>query len=270
MELTLNTVVDIKLNGGLSRVTLGDLYSEDKYQSKESFLSVIEKWIHTGNAFVVEQKSREEEIADKIFEELQAVQRGKTIEQDRIDRENYGAESRGVYGKVGFPAKSILDGQEMIQALMKNFNIKQSQVGLEMKDGATIVTITECPIKTYGQIELAFGFKRATEAVSGAVNKTANAIVNTADMTVSNIAVPVAKTAISTSAKIAKTMFGFGAKLAGIAVGETVKATKQCVSEIKNDGYIAEAKGEVIDGVHTVKRAFGNTSFGVNGGIIME
>ena len=90
------------------------------------------------------------------------------------------------------------------------------------------------------------------------------------DMTLNNVAVPVAKTAIGTSAKVAKSLFGFGAKLAGIAVGEVTKATKQCVTEIKNDGYIAQAKGEVIDGVHAMKRTFGGTGFGGGGGIILE
>ena len=153
---------------------------------------------------------------------------------------------------------------------MRNFNLKQEQLGVEMQGTSILVTITNCPVKTYGSIERAFGFKRATEAISGVVDKTAKTAINVTDMTLNNVAVPVAKTAIGTSAKVAKSLFGFGAKLAGIAVGEVTKATKQCVDEIKNDGYIAEAKGEVIDGVHSMRRVFGNTSFGGNGGVIIE
>ena len=142
-----------------------------------------------------------------------------------------------------------------------------------MKGNKILVTITNCPIKTYASIERAFGFKRATEAVSGAVEKTANTVLNATDMTVNNIAVPVAKTAISTTAKVAKSLFGLGAKLGGIAVGEVVKSVKACATEIKNDGYIAEAKGEVVEGMHTVKKAINNSSFGnktSGGGVIIE
>lgn len=270
-DLTMQTVIDFKFKGSSERKALSDIYNEDVYGSQEEFFAFIEAWIQTGRAKIVDShKSKEEEMADAIAQELMAVQKAKTIEQDREDRVNYKSGAHGYYGKVGFPAKTLLDAQEMMQQLMRNFNLKQEQLGVEMQGTSILVTITNCPVKTYGSIERAFGFKRATEAISGVVDKTAKTAINVTDMTLNNVAVPVAKTAIGTSAKVAKSLFGFGAKLAGIAVGEVTKATKQCVDEIKNDGYIAEAKGEVIDGVHSMRRVFGNTSFGGNGGVIME
>ena len=139
-----------------------------------------------------------------------------------------------------------------------------------MKGNNILVTITNCPIKTYASIERMLGFKRVTEAVSGTVDKTAKTVVNATDMTINNIAVPVAKTAISTTTKVAKSIFGLGAKLGGIAIGEITKATKQCVNEIKNDSYIIEAKGEVTSGIHSIKRTFSNRSFGGGAGVIIE
>lgn len=267
----MDTIINFKFKGTTERVKLSDMYDEEKYGDVEEFFAFIQAWIHTGRASIVEpNKTREELMADAIAEELMAVQKGKAIEEDRIQRANYKQGANGYYNKVGFPAKSLLDAQEMHQTLMRNFHIDQEQLGVEMKGTQVIVTISNCPVKTYSAIERTFGFKRATEAVSGVVDKTAKTAINVTDMTLNNVAVPVAKTAISTTAKVAKSLFGFGAKLGGIAVGEITKASKQCVNEIKNDGYIAEARGEVIDGIHSMKRAFGNTSFGGNGGIIME
>lgn len=271
MELTMETILDFKFKGASERASLKDIYNEDQHGTPEDFFGFIEAWIQTGRAKVVNpNQSRESQMADLIADELMAVKKGKAIEQDRVERANYNQDNHGFYKKVGFQAKTLLDAQEMHQQLMKNFNIKQNQLGVEMQNSKVLVTITDCPVKTYTSIERAFGFKRATEAVSGVVDKTATSVVNTTDMVVNNVAVPVAKTAIGTTTKVAKSLFGFGAKLAGIAVGEVTKATKQCVEEIKNDGYIAEAKGEVVDGMHSMRRAFGNTSFGGNGGIIMD
>lgn len=269
-ELTMDTVVDFKMKGSMERKALKDLYDEDIHGDHEDFFAFIQAWITAGRATIVDTRSREEKIADQIAEELMSVQRGKAIEQDRIERANYGSTNYGVYAKVGFPAKTLLDAQEMHQILMRNFNIKQNQLGVEMNGGNVIVTITDCPAKTYSSIERSFGLKRATEAVSGAVDKTAKGVINATDMTLNNIAVPVAKTAIGTTAKVAKSLFGFGAKLGGIAVGEITKATKQCVDEIKNDGYIAEAKGEVISGYHSIRRAVNSKAGSGFGGIIME
>ena len=89
-------------------------------------------------------------------------------------------------------------------------------------------------------------------------------------MTLNSVAVPVAKTAIATTTKVAKSLFGFGAKLGGIAIGEVVRSSKQCIDEIKNDGYIAEAKGEVIDATHSIRRTFSNRSNNSRGGFIID
>lgn len=270
-NLTMETIVDLKFKGSMERVVLKDFYNPETHGDEEDFLAIIQAWIQTGRASVVEmQKSKYEEMADAVVAELKAVEHGRNLEQDRVQRVNYNQGSHGYYSKVAFPAKTLLDAQEMQQTLIKNFNINANQLGVEAQGGSVLVTITNCPVKTFSSIEKAFGFKRATEAVSGVVEKTANTALNVTDMTLNNVAVPVAKTAIGTSAKVAKSLFGFGAKLAGIAVGEVTKATKQCVTEIKNDGYIAQAKGEVIDGVHAMKRTFGGTSFGGGGGIILE
>lgn len=269
-NLTMETVVDFKFKGSMERISLADLYDEDVHGDHEDFFGFVQAWITTGRATIVDTRSREEVIADQIASELMTVQKGKAIEEDRIERANYGSTNYGVYSKVGFPAKTLLDAQEMHQTLMKNFNIKQNQLGVEMKGNSIIVTITDCPAKTYSSIERSFGLKRATEAVANTVDKTAKGVLNATDMTLNNIAVPVAKTAIGTTAKVAKSLFGFGAKLGGIAVGEITKATKQCVDEIKNDGYIAEAKGEVVSGYHSVRRAVGSKSGSSFGGMIME
>lgn len=270
-NLTMASIVDLKFKGSIERVILNDFYKPEIHGDEDDFLAVIQAWIQTGRATIVEEnKSKYEEMADAIVEELKTVETGKTLEQDRIDRINYNQGAHGYHAKVAFPAKTLLDAQEMHQILIKNFNITQNQLGVEMKDGSTLVTITNCPVKTFASIERAFGFKRATEAVSGVVEKTANTAINVTDMTLNNVAVPVAKTAIGTTTKVAKSLFGFGAKLAGITVGEVTKATKQCVTEIKNDGYIAQAKGEVVDGMHAMKRTFGATSFGGGGGIILD
>lgn len=268
--LRMDTVIDLKMRGSVTRTSLGEYYNEELHGTEEDFFALIQAWVHTGRAFIVDTRTKDQKIADSIANEIMAVQEGKAIEEDRIERVNYNQTALGIHKKVGFPAKSLIDAQEMHQVLMRNFNIKQDQLGVEMSNGSTIVTITDCPVKTYVSIERTFGFKRATEFVSGTVDKTAKTAVNAVDMTINTVAVPVAKTAIGTTAKVAKSLFGFGAKLGGIAVGELTKATKQCVTEIKSDGYIAEARGEVIDGMHSIKRAVGNRTSSSFGGVIIE
>lgn len=270
IELTMDTVVEFNFKNGSERAKLGDLYNPQDYANVEELYTFVGAWLRTGRAKIINTKSREEQIADKIAEELLRVEEGNVIAQDRVDRLHYNDDSHGIYKKVGFPAKTLLYAQEMVQQLIRNFNLSQDQLGIEMKGTKVMVTITDCPIKTYANIERVFGIKRATEAVSGAVEKTANAAVNVTDMTINSLAVPVAKTAIGTTAKIGKSLVGLGAKLGGILVGEVTKNAKQCCNEIKSDGYIAEAVGEVQDGIHTMRRAIGNTNFGGYGGEILE
>lgn len=269
-NLNLNSIVEFNLKSGVERSKLQDLYDDGSYANEEELYNLVAAWIHTGRAKIIDQRTREEKIADQIAKELMSVDKGKTVEQDRVDRLHYNDGSHGYYKKVGFPAKTLLYAQEMHQQLIRNFNIRQDQLGVTMENGQILVTITDCPIKTYSQIERVFGIKKATEAVTNTVEKTANGLVNATDLTINSLAVPVAKTAIGTTTKIGKSLIGLGAKLGGILVGEVVKSTKQCCTEIANDGYIAEAKGEVIDGVHTIKRAVGSANVGGYGGVIIE
>lgn len=269
-NLSLDTLVEFNLKNSVERTVLKELYEGGAYSSEEELFNLVAAWIHTGRAKIIDQRTREEKIADQIASELLAVDKGKTIEQDRVDRVHYNDGSHGFYKKVGFPAKTLLYAQEMHQQLIRNFNIRPDQLGVQMENGQVLVTITECPIKVYCQIERAFGIKRATETVTNTVEKTANGLVNATDLTINTLAIPVAKTAIGTTTKVAKSLVGLGAKLGGILVGEVVKSTKQCCTEIANDGYIAEAKGEVIDGVHTIRRAAGSLNMGGYGGVVLD
>lgn len=270
--LTMNTIIDMKINGGIERRILSEMYNPDIYGTEEDFFAFVNAWIQTGRAKVVEpSKSKEAEIADQIADELMQVQKAKEIQQDFKDRMSYNDNKLGVYKKVGFPAKSLIDAQEMHNLIIKHYNISTEQLGVEMQGTNIIVTITNCPAKVYTSLDRMFGVKRAGEAVTTAVHKTANTVLNTADITINSVAAPVAKTAVATTAKVAKSLFGFGAKLAGIAISEVTKATKQCVNEIKNDTAIQEAKGEVMEGVHSVKKFANSKHFtGGNGGQIIE
>jgi hypothetical protein len=267
-KIDMDTMVRFTFKGAEKITTLKDMYDEDEYGTEEEFFDWIQAWVQTGRAHIVKNQNKEADMADKITEELMHVKKAKAIEEDRIDRQHYNDGNLGYYKKVAFPAKTLLDAQELMQMFMKNFNLKEDQLGVEMKGRDVIVTIEKCPIKTYAKIERALGYKRATEVISDTVDKTAKSIVDVTDMTANNIVVPVAKTAISTTAKVGKGLFGLVAKLGGITVSEVTKATKQCVTEIKNDGYILEARGEVIDGVHAVRRSMDNSSFGGRGMII--
>lgn len=268
--LTMDTVVDFKFRGTVERVILSKMYDPELHGTEEDYFSFVDQYIQAGKATIVDTRSEEEKIADQIAREIMQVNRSKTIQEDRVQKETYNQNARGVYGKVGFPAKSLLDAQEMQQMLMKNFYIKQHQLGVESKGSKIIVTITNCPVKTYNSIARTFGMKRATETVAGTVDKTAKTLVSTTDMAINSVAVPVAKTTIGTGAKIAKSLLGFTAKLGGVAVSEIAKATKECVAEVKSDGYLAEARGEVTDGIHSLRRAMNKRAGMGMGGIIMD
>ena len=131
-KLTMNTVIDFKMRGGVERTTLANIYNEELHGTQEDFFGFVEAWIMTGRAKVVDTRDEATKIADKIAEELMAVQKGKTIEQDREDRASYKNSSLGIYGKVGFPARTLLEAQEMHQQLLRNFNLRADQLGVEM------------------------------------------------------------------------------------------------------------------------------------------
>ncbi len=59
-------------------------------------------------------------------------------------------------------------------------------------------------------------------------------------------------------------------KVGSIAVGEFTKEGKNCIREIKEDGYLQVAKGEVIDAGHSIKRAINNRANIVGCGEIIE
>lgn len=270
--LNMNSIIDMKINGGVERRALKDMYNPDIYGTPDDFLAFINAWIQTGRAVIVKPtQSAEADTADKIAQELLNVQRAKDIQADEVARQNYNMNKLGVYKKVGFPAKSLMDAQDMINMILKNYNLSSEQVGVEMNGNKILVTIVQCPVKVYSSLDRMFGIKRAGESISNTVNKTANTVINTADITLNSVAAPIAKTTITTTTKVAKSLFGLGAKLAGIAVSEVVKGTKQCITEIANDTSIQEAKGEVTEGIHSIKRFANEKHFvGGNGGQILE
>lgn len=269
-DLTLETVVDFKLKGGVQTLKLEEVYDEERYTDLEEFFATIEDWVRAGKAVIRDTRTDREKIADKIADELGAVRRGQNIAQERVEKLNYNSTSHGIYKKVAFPAKTLMDANEFVQMLMRNFGLKQEQLGVEMQGTEILVTISNCPVKTYAKIERAYGIRRGTEAVTNTVQKTADTLTNSADIAVNTLAVPVAKTALGAGGKIAKTLVSCIARVGGIAVTEISRNAKQCTEEIRNDSYIAEAKGEVIDGVHGVRRTF-NKKFNIGaGGIILE
>lgn len=267
-ELTLDSIVEFKTRGQVRRSRIGDIIPEGT--DEEEFLGTVAAWIMTGNAKIIDTRTNEEKMADKIAEELGAIKYAKDINQDHEDRLSYGQENLGTYKKVAFPAKSLIHAEELVDFISRNYNLSEDDIGYEKKGKNVQVVITNCPIKTYQSISKALTAKRATEAVSNTVEKTAKTAINAVDITLGSVGIPVAKTAIKTTAKLAKSLFGFGAKVAGIAIGETLKAGKECVEDIRTDVNIAEARGEVIEGVHSIKRTVNgrNSSFG--GGTIIE
>ena len=270
-DLTMDTLVDFKLKGAVNRVKLSDIYDEEQYGDHEDFYKMVTAWVQVGMAKIVDLKTEDEKMADKVIKELHTMESARNFEEDHNQRLNYGAESKGVYAKVSFPAKTMLDAQELAQAFMRNFNITKDQIGIEGGLDSIEITIKNCPVKTYNSINRAYGLRRGAEFVGNTIEKTAKGIVNTTDMAINSLATPVAKTAIGTTTKVAKTLIGFTAKIAGMTVGQTVKATKECIQEVKSDGYINEAKAEVMDSIHQIKRTMGNSSFGSNmGGKIIE
>lgn len=267
-NLTLDTVVKYNMKGGsVEQLPLRQLLDTGVFGSEEELYFNTNLFIKSGRAFVVNTKNPLEEMADNVARELLAVNKSKDIQEEHKQRLHHGQDRRGTYQEVQFPAKTLLHAQEMMQSIMRNFNIDQSKLGINMMGNDIIVIVKDCPVATFPKIDRAFGFKRATDAVTGTVEKTANSLVNTTDLVLNDLAVPVAKTVIGTSAKVAKSLVGLTAKLGGIFVGEITKSGKQCVNEIKQDGYIAEAKGEVQETIHSVRRSMGGSmSFGLGGG----
>ena len=106
INLTMDTIVDFKFNGGAQRKPLSAIYNPALHGDEEDFFAYVYAWIQTGRATIVKPvQNKEADIADQIAKELLAVQKAKDIEEDRIARQNHNITSHGVYKKVGFLAK---------------------------------------------------------------------------------------------------------------------------------------------------------------------
>lgn len=266
-NLSMDTI--IIFNG--KRLVLGDIRANMQTQlPDEQFYDSVRAWIRSGKARVEDTRTKEDKIMDKIYDELMTIEKGEGIKECRRQEEVASASTLGVYKKVGFPAKSLLDAQEMMAQLTTSYNIPGNQVGLVMENGQTLVTITDCPIKTYQSLEIAFGTKKVAQAVTGGVNRAVNNVINITDVAATNVVVPVAKTAITATGKIARSLLGLGAKIGGMAIAETIRTTKDCADTIKNDSYVAEAKGELTDGMQAIRRSIKTPSFGMTGTILEQ
>lgn len=266
-----NTLVDFHLSRGeIKRVKLGDLVGENKFSVLKDAIAYTENFIQAGRAFVVDTRNQVQTTEDKVFAELTAVNTAKQIESDRRDKVYYRDTVNTQLVKCAFKAKSLFDAQEIMQRLLKNYNIKQENIEIGMKNSNYYVKVVDCPYRIFDKMNRSLAVRNGVEEVAGFVERTADSAVNGTDMVLNDLAVPVAKTAIKTTAKVGKGIVGLVAKLGGIAVAEITRSTKECVNEIRTDGYIAEAKGEVLDGVHSIRRAIGNKTATGNVGIILD
>lgn len=268
-DLSLDSLVEFRYKGQLKRSKVVDMVPEGV--DPEDFLNTVAAWIQTGHAVIIDQRSKEDIMADKIASELGAIKYAQDIRQDHEDRLSYRQDDLGFHKKVGFPAKSIIHAQEIINFINQNYNIDPDTVGMEVKGKNVQVIITECPVKVYQSLSKNLAVQRATEYVTSTVEKTAKTAMNGVDLAIGSVGVPVAKTAIKTTTKVAKSVLGFGAKICGIAIGETIKATRELAEDITTDIHLAEARGEVIDGMHTIKRTVSQSRAGKSfGGVIIE
>lgn len=253
-----NTLVDFHLSRGeVKRVKLGDLVGEGRFKTLEEAIAYTSAFIQTGNAFIVDARTSVQSKEDQVFAELTAVNTAKEIKQAREEKVYYRDKINPTTVNCEFNAKSILDAQEIMQMLLRNYNIPSDNIEMTMTSGKYFVRVTDCPTRIYEKVCFALGAKRGVEEVAGFVERTADTAVNGTDMVLNDLAVPVAKTAIKTTTKVGKSALGLIFKLGGIAVTEVTRSGKQLVAEIKSDGYINEARGEVLDGVHSIKRAVG-------------
>lgn len=268
-ELSLESLIEFKYKGQFKRSKVIDMTPQGV--DPEEFLETVAAWIQTGHAVIIDQRTKEDIMADKIAAELGAIKYAEEIKQDHSDRLSYGQDNLGSYSKVSFPAKSIIHAQEIISFINQNYNIDEDTVGLEVKGKTVQVIITNCPIKVYQSLSKTLTVQRATEFVTNSVEKTAKTAVNTVDLAIGSVGIPVAKTAIKTTAKVAKSLLGFTAKVAGIALGESIKATRELSEDVKTDIHLAEARGEVIEGMHAIKRTVNQSKVGRGyGGSIIE
>lgn len=271
-NITNDTKIRFKFGSGMgATMSINDLIANGKFGNDEEVIrAAVYGFLQTGKAVVIESKDPVQAVADKIAEELMAVETAKSIQEDHIERMNFGDTQYGMVKKCRFQCKTIIDATQALQMVMRNYNITKDHISINSDAEGVFLYLENIPQITYVKISKALTVRNVTEAVTNKVEKSANSIVNGGDILLNDVGVPISKVAIGTTAKIAKSILQLGVKLGSIAVGEFTKEGKNCIREIKEDGYLQVAKGEVIDAGHSIKRAINNRANIVGCGEIIE
>ncbi len=271
-NITNDTKIRFKFGSGIgATMSINDLIANGKFGNDEEVIrAAVYGFLQTGKAVVIESKDPVQAVADKIAEELMAVETAKSIQEDHIERMNFGDTQYGMVKKCRFQCKTIIDATQALQMVMRNYNITKDHISINSDAEGVFLYLENIPQITYVKISKALTVRNVTEAVTNKVEKSANSIVNGGDILLNDVGVPISKVAIGTTAKIAKSILQLGVKLGSIAVGEFTKEGKNCIREIKEDGYLQVAKGEVIDAGHSIKRAINNRTNVVGCGEIIE
>ncbi len=271
-NITNDTKIRFKFGSGIgATMSINDLIANGKFGNDEEVIrAAVYGFLQTGKAVVIESKDPVQAVADKIAEELMAVETAKSIQEDHIERMNFGDTQYGMVKKCRFQCKTIIDATQALQMVMRNYNITKDHISINSDAEGVFLYLENIPQITYVKISKALTVRNVTEAVTNKVEKSANSIVNGGDILLNDVGVPISKVAIGTTAKIAKSILQLGVKLGSIAVGEFTKEGKNCIREIKEDGYLQVAKGEVIDAGHSIKRAINNRANVVGCGEIIE
>lgn len=271
-NITNDTKIRFKFGSGMgATMSINDLIANGKFGNDEEVIrAAVYGFLQTGKAVVIESKDPVQAVADKIAEELMAVETAKSIQEDHIERMNFGDTQYGMVKKCRFQCKTIIDATQALQMVMRNYNITKDHISINSDAEGVFLYLENIPQITYVKISKALTVRNVTEAVTNKVEKSANSIVNGGDILLNDVGVPISKVAIGTTAKIAKSILQLGVKLGSIAVGEFTKEGKNCIREIKEDGYLQVAKGEVIDAGHSIKRAINNRANVVGCGEIIE
>lgn len=271
-NITNDTKIRFKFGSGMgATMSINDLIANGKFGNDEEVIrAAVYGFLQTGKAVVIESKDPVQAVADKIAEELMAVETAKSIQEDHIERMNFGDTQYGMVKKCRFQCKTIIDATQALQMVMRNYNITKDHISINSDAEGVFLYLENIPQITYVKISKALTVRNVTEAVTNKVEKSANSIVNGGDILLNDVGVPISKVAIGTTAKIAKSILQLGVKLGSIAIGEFTKEGKNCIREIKEDGYLQVAKGEVIDAGHSIKRAINNRANVVGCGEIIE
>lgn len=271
-NITNDTKIRFKFGSGVgATMSINDLIANGKFGNDEEVIrAAVYGFLQTGKAVVIESKDPVQAVADKIAEELMAVETAKSIQEDHIERMNFGDTQYGMVKKCRFQCKTIIDATQALQMVMRNYNITKDHISINSDAEGVFLYLENIPQITYVKISKALTVRNVTEAVTNKVEKSANSIVNGGDILLNDVGVPISKVAIGTTAKIAKSILQLGVKLGSIAIGEFTKEGKNCIREIKEDGYLQVAKGEVIDAGHSIKRAINNRTNVVGCGEIIE